>query len=155
MIQRIQSLYLLVSVIISAVIFFLPLGYLGDQNTLEYTVCGFFYIESGELLSFNIILSSILSLTLLLQLISIFLFRKRSLQAMLVQITLITLLIFVVIALLHQDMFPVIHESITTDKGISFNWNVALIFIPWIFSYMALKGIKKDEALIRSVNRMR
>lgn len=155
MIQRIQSLYLLVSIVVSIVIFFLALGYLGEQNELKYTVCGFFYVESGEMLSFNFLLSTILSLTILIQFISIFLFKKRRIQAILVQVSLITLLVFVVLALLHQDIFPVVHESITSVTGISFNWNVALIFIPWIFSYMALKGIKKDEALIRSVNRMR
>ena len=77
MIQRIQSLYLFVSVIVSVVIFFMPLGYLGDQNVLKYTVCGFFYVEDGEMLSFNFVLSSILSVTVMIQFISIFLFKKR------------------------------------------------------------------------------
>jgi len=155
MIQRKQSLYLLSSVIICVITFFLPLGFISGESVIRYSVCGFFNHESGEMVQFNWMLSAVLTIVLILQTVSIFLFNNRIRQAMMVQVSLILLLVFVVLALLHQDITSLLSKTEMPEKEIEFNWNIILIAVAWIFTYLALRAIKKDEALVRSTDRMR
>jgi len=156
MIQRIQSIYLLGSILVCVLIYFLPLGYINSDTLIKYSVCGFYNVESGNMVQFNWLLSSILSVSIFLQLIGVFLYKNRRRQAMLVQISLITILLFIVLALMYQDISALIQESSSfLGEEISFTWNIILIGISWILTYLAMKAIKKDEALIRSADRMR
>ena len=154
MIQRVQSLYLLGSIVICVLMFFLPLGSISGDTLIRFSVCGMFNQESGELMQFNWMLSPVLSIVLLLQLVSIFLFNNRSRQAMMVQISLVLLLAFVVLTLLYQDIISFL-ETTSADQEIEFNWSIILMGLAWIFTYLALRAIKKDEALVRSTDRMR
>ncbi|NLA25477.1 MAG: DUF4293 domain-containing protein, partial [Bacteroidales bacterium] len=84
MIQRIQSLYLLVVVILMSLIVFLPYGYLLTANAeiIEFTALGAkVQTNSTTIVNYNaipvLILAAISALTAF---ISIFLFKKRLLQ---------------------------------------------------------------------------
>ena len=153
MIQRKQSLFLLTSIIASLLLYFLPLGYLDVQDNIKFTVCGYFNEEG--MIQFNWLLSSILSLTMLLQFIAIFLYKNRTRQALLTQISLILILLFGVSALLYQDLFISEDQAVLLETEIRFHWSLSLVAIAWISTYLALRGIKKDEALIRAADRMR
>ena len=155
MIQRVQSLYLLGSIVISLLMFFLPLGFISGDELIRFSVCGMFIHESGELIQFNWMLSPVLSIVVLLQLLSIFLYNSRNRQAMMVQISLILLLAFVVLALLYQDILSFLGGNGTSEQVIEFNWSIILMGAAWILTYLALRSIKKDEALVRSSERMR
>ena len=155
MIQRVQSLYLLGSIIICGLMFFLPLGSISGDTLVRFSVCGMFNQESGELIQFNWMLSSVLSIVLLLQLASIFLFNNRNRQAMMVQISLILLLVFIVLALLYQDITSILGTAGIAEQEIEFNWSITLMGLAWILTYLALRAIRKDEALVRSTDRMR
>lgn len=153
MIQRIQSLYLIGSILICVIMYFLPLGYIESDSIIKFSVCGFF--DAENMIQFNWMLSSILSVTLLVQLIALFMFSNRPRQAMLTQVSLILILLFAVAALLYEDLFSISNESGAIEQHIQYNWNIILIAISWILTYMALRSIKKDEALVRASDRMR
>jgi len=155
MIQRIQSLYLLASIGVCFILFFLPLGYIHLDEKIRFDVTGFFHHKSGEMYEFNYLLSALLMLNMVLQLVSIFLFKKRKVQALLGQISMVLLLLFAVITLLYQDLFAVVVEENVVEEIIRYNWNITMIGIAWILTYLAVRAIKKDEALIRSTERMR
>lgn len=155
MIQRIQSLYLLISALILFVVFYLPLGYVDSEVPAKFTICGFFDGDSGDLIRANGELATLLLITVAVQLISIFFFKNRKIQALIVQVCLILILLIAVSALLFGDIFSL--ADIVGDAGvrINYNWNVTLLGISWILTFLALRGIRKDEALVRSANRMR
>ena len=153
MIQRIQSLYLLGSIIVCVIMYFLPLGFIESETVIKFSVCGFY--EDVNMIKTNWILSSILSITLLVQIIALFMFNNRPRQAMLSQVSLILILLFAVIALLYKDLFSISNENGLVEEDIQYNWNIILIAISWILTYMALRAIKKDEALVRAADRMR
>jgi hypothetical protein len=137
------------------IMYFMPLGAIFYDTSINFNVCGFFNAEDKSIVQFNWLLSSVLSITLLLQFIALFMFKNRIRQAMLVQVTLISLLLFVVLALVYQDIFSLKVAGKTVEQKINYNWNILLIVVSWILTYLALRGIKKEETLIQSTNRMR
>ncbi len=153
MIQRIQSLYLLGSILMGVIMFFLPLGIIESNNQIKFSVCGFF--SSEKLIQFNWLLSSILSFTILVQFVALFIYKNRIRQAMLTQVSLVLILLFAVVALLYQDIFPIKDENGAIEQEIQYNWNIILIAVSWILTYLALRSIKKDEAMVRAADRMR
>ncbi len=158
MIQRIQSVFLLISIGLCALLFFLPMGYVepeGQTEKLTFMITGFANEMDGFGLEYIISLPIILGLTMLLQLVSIFLYKNLSRQAKMVQVTLILLLVFAFLTLLYQDIFGTSIGCFPMTDKIQYTWNILLLAIPWILTFMALRRIKKDEALIRSADRMR
>ncbi len=132
MIQRIQSIYLVIAAIgalLSAFLF--PM----------WTAEGFDYFASSDLVLFGLILA-----IALISLIGIFLFKKRRLQMKMC--SLISLLSVVCGVYVGYQYYNYDVES-TLGIGAFF-----LIF-PLFSSIMAKKAIKKDDDLIRSVDRIR
>ncbi|MEQ8324570.1 MAG: DUF4293 family protein [Vicingaceae bacterium] len=152
MIQRIQTLFLLLSLSFCLLLMYLPLGHVGDQFEFTYYVYGF--VDHSGLLVHSFYLSIVVLLVVIfLQLISILLYKNRLRQVMLAQISLILLVLLAVSVLMSPDLFGYPQK----DLGLSleYNWNTILMIIPWGFTYLAIRRIKKDEALVRSADRMR
>lgn len=155
MIQRIQSLYLLVSSLILFVVFYLPLGYVNSEVPAKFSICGLFDSGNGELIRANLELASVLFITIALQFVTIFLFKKRRIQALLAQICLILILLVAVASLMFGDLFSLDQLLNGSDLRINYNWNIILIAISWVLTFLALRAIRKDEALVQSTERMR
>lgn len=136
MIQRIQSLYLTIVVILNAVIFsMLPasdfvFGNILGENT--YTIISLLFYVSA-----------------LLALISIFKFKNRQLQFVLGRLNMILNAVLVGIFVYGSLNLP--GETSFSEKGIG----VLLPIISIVFIVMANKAIKKDEDLVKSVDRFR
>ncbi len=136
MIQRIQSLYLFVTSIISGVLpLFLPLW--KDAKGMSY-----YFTES-------ILYIVLFGLSAILALISILLFKNRQNQFVLNRLNII--LNFILIGLLVYRTLNLSGDASVSEKGIG-------MFVP-IFSIFLLvlanKAIKKDEDLVKSVDRLR
>tara|TARA_B110000037_G_scaffold123609_1_gene141023 strand:+ start:191 stop:586 length:396 start_codon:yes stop_codon:yes gene_type:complete len=84
----------------------------------------------------------------ILAFVSLFLFSKRKVQ--------IRLNIFILLSSLGYESFAFIQafEQFETLKELVLI-HCALVFLSWIFLLLANRYIKKDEALIRSVDRLR
>ena len=155
MIQRIQTLYLLGSIIVGVILYFLPLGYINGDPLIEIKACAFSDVANEVVMGTNWLLSSILTITLLVQLISIFMFRNRTRQSLVVQVSLILYLVFVFFTLMLDSFLPEEYLNREGADGIIYNWNIILTAIAWIFTYLAVRAIKNDEKLVRSADRMR
>jgi len=81
-----------------------------------------------------------------LSIITIFLYKKRSLQ---IKISYIMLLLLVLAYILH---FIENHQPLVFSK---IGYTFIFPFIAFIFIYLAIRGIKKDEKLVRSLDRLR
>ena len=131
MLQRIQSLYTLGFISITLLYslrFSIPFEV--NSNTLKWV------------LSYTTYLFAILAF------LNLFLFSKRKVQ--------IRLNTFILLSSLGYEAFTIIQvfEQFETLKE-SMLIQCALVFLSWIFLLLANRYIKKDEALIRSVDRLR
>jgi len=160
MIQRIQSLYLMLAVVAYALLFFFPIA---EYNVLDAT----YYFTMFEITRGNsnstlpfLIVVGLLALSCL---ITIFLFKKRPLQ---IKITAITLLVHIgLIAALFYSADNLIAGSLTkwvTEQGAAnsaivptYKAGMYISLIPIVFIVLAHKAIRKDERMVSSSDRLR
>ncbi|MHB1146238.1 MAG: DUF4293 domain-containing protein [Lutibacter sp.] len=144
MIQRIQSIYLLIATVLSGGLIF-PLNlWITEQGT------EFFALDS--LSSDNLVLASVFVLFMasaLLTLITIFQFKKRQLQFILGRLTI--LINFILVGILVYFAQNLSGEMQVSEKGIGLLIPIFTI----VFVALANKAIKKDEELVKSVDRLR
>ena len=136
MIQRIQTLYILVSAILMGVL------YLWFPVLLN--AAGNAVIERNEALVFAPIFLSIA-----LAIIAILSFKKRQLQFVLNRLNI--LLNFVLLGVFVYRALTLSGETLVSEKGIG----VLFPIISIVFLVLANKAIKKDEDLVKSVDRLR
>lgn len=152
MIQRIQSLYLLLVTALSVAVLFLPLGFLKTPTEMyEYTAFSIQKLLTGEVYALPIwILAAVLILAAALSLVSIFFYKKRKIQIRLcIFHGLIQVLFYVIYAVF---LFMFIGKTGAANSA-SFGMSLPLISI--ILDLLAVNAIRKDEALVKSWDRIR
>ncbi len=155
MLQRIQTIYLLLTAIGVFMLYFFPFGYITIvDDTFQYTVNGLEATINGETkilnsIPFNVLVPVIGTFSLL----SLFLYKKRKVQlqlgrlSYLLHLTLIVLMFFALDGAAEElPNGDVAHIGYT---GIYFPI-ASLAFI-----FLANRSIKKDEELVQSLNRIR
>ena len=153
MIQRIQSLYLLGSFILIAVMFFFPLAELVDTagKTFQFFYRGIPAIAEGEPAIFNAYpVAILLSIIALISLITIFLFKKRILQIRLTVFNMICML-----GAIGLVYYSINSQTKELDAIADYSLINAFPLVALVLSYLAIRNIGKDEALIRSMDRIR
>lgn len=144
MIQRIQSVYLLIATLLSGGLIFLLNLWVTEQGIK------FFALDS--LSSDNLVLASVFVLFItsaVLTLITIFQFKKRQLQFVLGRLTI--LINFILVGILVYFAQNLSGEIKISEKGIGLLIPIFTI----VFVVLANKAIKKDEELVKSVDRLR
>ncbi|NVJ88304.1 MAG: DUF4293 domain-containing protein [Flavobacteriaceae bacterium] len=143
MIQRIQSIYLLLTTLLSGVIIFVFNLWKTSTNNI-YVVDLF----NEEELSLKVI-PVMFFLTSILAFVTIFLYKNRKLQFVIGRI--IILINLFLLGLLIYLSLNLSGEAAVSEKGIG-------MFIPVLailLIVLANKAIKKDEDLVKSVDRLR
>lgn len=152
MLQRIQTIYLLGSLILIALVSYLPLLTLADSSgaLYTYTAAGIFQTGGDKLMS-GIYTAALFAGLGLLVLISIFLYRKRTLQ---MRLTIYCLLIFIgsygIIFYYYQFAVSTIGLSLAT-----MHFALAFPLIGAVLQFLAFNGISKDDRLVKSYDRLR
>ena len=152
MLQRIQTIYLLILVALSVAMLFLPLAVLQiGEELLSFDATGLSTMAvQPELVYPTWGLFALTAVIALLALLTIFLFKKRILQ--------IRLCVFNAILMLgFYGMFVFFVWTIKGEMDITLSVKFALSFplISLILDYLAIRNIGADEALVRSLNRLR
>ncbi len=143
MIQRIQTLYLLLATICSGVLVFTFT--LWKENELSTYASDLFTSENMLLKIVPIFFMG----SSLLSLLTIFLFKKRQLQFVLNRLNILINLIL--LGVLIYYLLTLSGETMVSEKGIG-------VFIPFVvvlLLVLANRGIYKDENLVKSVDRLR
>jgi hypothetical protein len=137
MIQRIQTVYLLIAlVILGALPFVFPLFTMSDGKEFRF-MNDFFY-------------TVLFGLSTTLTLISIMYFKKRQHQFVLNRLTIILNLILLVLFVYRS--LNLSGEAVqVSEKGIG----MFLPIVAIVFLALANKAIKKDEDLVKSADRLR
>ena len=135
MLQRIQSLYLLIAAICSGIL---------SSSTYLVILDGITYgIIDSPAYIFLFIGSALLSLT------SIFLYKSRQTQFVLGRLNII--LNFILLGLFVYRLLNLPGETANSEKGIG----LLLPIFSIVLLALANKAIKKDESLVKSVDRLR
>lgn len=150
MIQRIQTVYLLIIVALMIVCMCLPIGSIVTQ---ENEISEFYnlYVAMGE----NVndyspwALFAILLIVAVLAGIEIFLFKKRMLQIRFSIFNMILLLGYYVVMIIFACYMPAEDASFTPS------WVVCLPFVAIVLNWLAIRAIGADEALVRSYEHLR
>ena len=155
MIQRIQTLYLLIATILTGSLFFLSMAEMANmQEFYELTWRGIFKVESDATQTLIIPAVALSILTIMataLSFITIFLFKKRILQ---IRLCGLNMGLLVGLSVLMYYMAKTGAKNLgATD--LSFNLPLILPLIALVLVFLAMRAIGKDEALVRSIDRIR
>lgn len=161
MIQRIQSIFLLIAIIIPIVLVFIPLGYV-DTNMARYVYDSISLKEmvaDGASVIRLYYLAFCLFLTSVLSCIALFTYKDRVKQMQIVSITMIVFLITLLLILwvCPDVVFKKFFSARMEDFTFMFNKVPLLIMIvvEAVCLFLANRYIKKDEELVRSADRLR
>ncbi len=145
MIQRIQSIFLLLAGLALFSLFVLPFA--TSTVAIPHIFDDMVYdISDNPILLVLTILGGAISL------IAIFLYNNRSVQIKLSNVVIVLSILLIVLAVI------LVFNEGTTDKGaetISENVGIGMPFISLIFSALASKFIRKDDNTVRSMDRLR
>ena len=152
MIQRIQTIYLVIAAILSILIVFLRLSFasIGDY---ELTALSVNVVKDGvlETAMSSFAIAGTIVLGLLVTVYGIMQFKNRKFQIKLVQGALLLQLVTVGLIFFYADKMGVLAES----DSVSYSPSLAVLLVNVVLYFLAIRGIKKDDALVRSADRLR
>jgi hypothetical protein len=147
MIQRIQTVYIFIAALLTGLLLKLDFAELAVKGEL-YIFNANGIISDDQVLFNGLPILGFIGLITLLHLIIIFLFKKRILQIRILGFTMVLLLGLVGVML---------YFLYAAFEGAEVVFKIPIVFpvIAFILDYLAIRAIGKDEALIRSLNRIR
>lgn len=151
MLQRIQTIYLLLAIIADALMFILPYARITVTESIEFSTSGLIFEEKNlSTIPFALVSGVLVAFTL----IALLLYKNRVLQLRLGRLNYI-LHLFTIVAIFFSvdQMLTKIPngEVALVEYGIGFYLPVAAL----AFLFLANRSIKKDEELVRSLDRLR
>ncbi len=155
MLQRIQTVYLFLVFVFGLLYLLLPLATLGVGHEV-YTLKSYEVVAPERITAhvdvtfFRAVFLTVLFAHMILTVITTYKYKKRLLQLKLGNLNLLLLLILIVLSFFYIDA---IKNQIAAE--VSYSVGLFFPFISIILILLANRGIRKDEALIRSINRVR
>ncbi|MCD6063376.1 MAG: hypothetical protein K0R82_1287 [Flavipsychrobacter sp.] len=144
MIQRIQTLWLFLAALVNAGLFLLDL--------YQYNTAGAAEPVHFEAMSSPLLMILAAAITAL-PLIAIFLFKNRSTQKTMVWFSMVLTIGFVAATLMLIGNLTDTGHSASTNG--TYRAGFILPVLSFIFHIAALRGIRKDQKLVKSVDRLR
>ncbi len=154
MIQRIQTLYLLIANLLLATLIFLPLAEMVDKQGILYQLNMTGVTKEGAAgggeLSSTLPVISLFCLIISMIMLIIFQYKSRARQ-----IRLSYVVIFLLLALTGAVYFYIRQYDNTLGGEYSVNISASFPLIAAVLVYLAIRGIVKDENLVKSIDRIR
>jgi hypothetical protein len=141
MIQRIQSLFLFLVLALCLALFYLPLYSVHTAGSAADTDV---FIQSNKI---YLLFTSIIGL---FSLAAILLFKNRVLQIRLCNLNMLVICIFVGTVFYFSD-----HSVQSPGSVIHYQSGCYVPLVQLLFSFLAMRAIRKDEELVRSADRLR
>lgn len=153
MIQRIQTLYLLIVALVMTMPLFVPIAQVVVPNDASYNFFTYGVVLIGEQSALQAHYWALLILnifTIGLPLVTIFLYKKRFLQLRLCIVEIILLVGSTVLMWYHIHQFQ---NKIDADILYKLSFIFPLICV--VLTYLGMRGIFKDIKLLKSLDRIR
>ena len=154
MIQRIQTVYLLIAEMLIGALFFVPFAEIaGKEGSIyRFDIKGIYLegIQKSEIIYSSLPLVILWAVSLILILATIFLFKNRILQ-----MRLSTINIFILLGI-DGLIYYYVWSIAKVLLGV-YSLTIYLVFpvIAAILIYLAIRAISEDELLVRSIDRIR
>lgn len=152
MLQRIQTVYLGLAFILLGLMVWLPLAEISVGATVySFSVKGIVNEATGNMLQSGLPLIVMLAIALVLQMFIIYGYKNRIRQMRLSTFNIILMLGMI-------GLFFYFKYASFKEMTVDFvSYRVALVFpvVAAILNYLAIRSIGKDEALVRSIDRIR
>ncbi len=165
MIQRIQSLLLFIAAAISVVVCFINVGHIDQQVGGELVKYYQFDSFTLQKLDSNNQLVSVMHTTYIallwiasaiLSLVTIFFYKKRTLQIRLNGINMLVMLAALVVMLyVYPNLVFEKQEWFKQGMMVNFNYWITMSLVPAVCLFFANRAIKSDEKKVRSADRLR
>lgn len=156
MIQRIQSIFLALVIILGVVFSFVPILTLtqGDSTFImgAYKTIN---VELGSSVAKNMGVGVLQGLVIIISALVIFLYKNRGLQMKLGKLNILLIAFQIAAMVMYSDS---VKNNINTspDEILTvINFGAILPLISLILTYLAIHFIRKDDKLIRSADRLR
>ena len=155
MIQRIQTLYLFLVAGLFFTLYFLPLVHIQSGDVIySFKVAGLYSLGSPHELGFSTwSLLAITIIILFLSILSIFKFKKRVLQIRLCIYNALLIVGFCILFGFYLWQFKRSPEL--PDMIIHYRFWSCFPLVALILDYLAIRSIGVDEAMVRSLDRLR
>jgi hypothetical protein len=155
MIQRIQSLYLFIITVLSVFLFrgsiinFAEIS--GSAIKLSFSgLSREVGMQSSEMIENVLPLTILIILIPAFSIITTFLFRKRVIQLILAKILLALISVFIIALTIYSYFILNKYEA-----ELTLGFKMIMPVMQLSFSYLAYRGIKKDDDLVKSYDRLR
>ena len=153
MIQRIQSIYILIVAALFGSLFFIPISKLVIENeivTLNLQQLSIQSATQSETIQTLFPTLTLAILIIILAFVTLFLYKNRGLQMRLISYN--TILISAIFILFAYYIY-----KITIDYSSNFSFSIGFIIpiIAIIFNTLAYRRIKRDDELVKSIDRIR
>lgn len=147
MIQRIQTVFLFLSAVFAGVLFFVPIASFDLGNEIvNLSIFG----AGNSVKAMPLLILTILML--LIPFVTIFMFKKRELQLKLSSLNVFLNAVFCGLIFLFYDNS--IQENLLVET-ITYAFGTYIPLINMVLSVLAMRWIKKDIELIKSIDRLR
>ncbi|MBC8005280.1 MAG: DUF4293 domain-containing protein [Verrucomicrobia bacterium] len=147
MIQRIQTVYLIISAILLGLLFLIPFAEIAKEG-MVYLFDFRGITLDGSLRENGFSISILIGIIIALHGVAILSFKNR-----IRQIRLLVLSILLMLGLFGMFFFFTYYSF--DNAQISFKISIVFPVVAMILDYLAIRAIGKDEALIRSIDRIR
>lgn len=156
MLQRIQTVYLLLALILVGLLAWLPLGEIvSGGEFFNFNILGVYNAETGSVVVKAWPLVALLAVIEILQLLIIFGYKNRVRQMRMAVFNILIMLGFLAVVWLF--VYLSLKELVGESKFSFYSFEIPLAFpiVAAILNYLAIRAIGKDEALVRSIDRIR
>lgn len=150
MIQRVQTLYWLFSIVMLCTFYFFPIAeYIHQNTTLALNLYQLKDTEGNTIQKVGYHFPLLLSFLIILNIVNILFFKKRKWQIRLSSFSLLLHIIFLLYVFYYIDHLPQM-LSLTDNLTIRYQWSFVFILISMIMQLTAIRAVRRDEHLIRS-----
>ena len=146
MIQRIQSIFLFLAAAAGFGLLSLPFA-----TTAEAVATSALFADASYSVNDNIGLLVLFAVAGALALASIFLFNNRTLQQKIAQLSIVANVIGLVLTVILFWQDGLMNSDVAINDGVG----AYLPFVFLFFGVLALRAIRKDESLVKSMDRLR
>ncbi len=149
MIQRIQTIFLLISGILLAILLFAPLAVLQIDDATFYEIYTKGYVmESNIQYSYSLLIFN--AITILLTLMIIFMYKNR-----IAQMRFCVYNIILLIGLQGVIFYTIYATASKLEAEVFLEYAALLPIVAAILHFIAFKYIKRDEELVKAADRIR
>lgn len=154
MIQRIQTLYLVLAILSMALLFAFKVATIETpQGEAMLTVYGASHNQEPLALDIMVVPPYVfVSVIILVLLVSVFLFKNRKQQMLVGRLSYLIILGFLVFLYFAGDALS---SAVEASSNISYGAGIYFPVAALAFVFLANRAIKKDEDLVRSLDRLR